>query len=55
RLYGDQDDKQPLGQEWRVARPTIRLAVSSVLTKKECEKAAGVIKNAWIKVMNKRR
>lgn len=71
RLYGDGDEKQvslvtpfvttpanfrqPLGQEWHQIRPTIRLAISSALSKKECEKAAAVVKNAWIKVIAKRR
>ncbi|KIM22878.1 hypothetical protein M408DRAFT_332649 [Serendipita vermifera MAFF 305830] len=55
RLYGDNDEKQPLGQEWHAIRPTIRLAITSALSKKECEKAATVVKNAWIKVIAKRR
>lgn len=55
RLYGESEDKAPLGQEWRVARPTVRLALSSSLTKKETEKAVTVVKNAWVKVINKRR
>ncbi|CEH17490.1 serine palmitoyltransferase [Ceraceosorus bombacis] len=37
------------------ARPCIRIAVTAGLTQKEIEKAAGVIKNAVVKVLGKRR
>lgn len=36
-------------------RPSIRLSVTAGLSKKECEKAAGVIKNSAVKVLGKRR
>jgi len=47
--------KRLRGQELNEIRPSIRLAVTAALTKKECEKAAGVIKAAFIKVVSKRR
>jgi serine palmitoyltransferase len=43
------------GQELVEARPSIRLAVSAALTRKECERAAQVIKAACIKVLGKRK
>ncbi|KAI0048661.1 serine palmitoyltransferase [Auriscalpium vulgare] len=43
------------GQEFVDARPSIRLSVSSAFTKKECEKAANVIKAAAIKVLGRRK
>jgi len=36
-------------------RPSIRLAMTSALTKKEVEKAVGVVKNGLVKVLGKRR
>jgi len=45
---------QPLGQEWHPIRPTIRLAISSALSKKECEKAATIVKSTWIKCIAKK-
>lgn len=54
RLWGE-DEKTPLGQEWHPIRPTIRLAISNALTKKECEKAAGVVKASWLKVLGRKR
>lgn len=43
------------GQELVEVRPSIRLAITSALSKKECEKAASVVKAAFIKVVGKRR
>ncbi|KAN0139453.1 Pyridoxal phosphate-dependent transferase [Lactarius tabidus] len=43
------------GQELVEARPSIRLAVTSALSRKECERAAGVIKAAVTKVLAKRK
>ena len=37
------------------AQPSIRLAISSAFTKKECEKAVTVIKTSLVKVLGKRR
>lgn len=36
-------------------RPSIRLSVTAGLSKKECEKAAGIVKNSAVKVLGKRR
>lgn len=47
--------KRLRGQELVEVRPSVRLAVSSAFTKKECEKAANVIKAAVVKVLGKRR
>lgn len=47
--------KRLRGQELTAVRPSIRVAVTSALTKKECEKAANVVKAAFIKVVGKRR
>ncbi len=43
------------GQELIEARPSIRLAVTAALSRKECERAAGVIKAAAVKVLAKRK
>ena len=43
------------GQEVFEARPSIRLAVTAALSRKECERAAGVIKAAAMKVLGKRK
>ncbi|CAA7263324.1 unnamed protein product [Cyclocybe aegerita] len=43
------------GQEVVEPRPSIRLALTSALTKKETEKAVGVLKAALVKVLGKRR
>jgi len=43
------------GQELVEARPSIRLAVTAALSRKECERAAGVIKAAVAKVLAKRK
>jgi len=43
------------GQELVEARPSIRLAVTAALSRKECERAAGVIKAAAVKVLAKRK
>jgi serine palmitoyltransferase len=43
------------GQEMVEPRPSIRLAITAGLTKKECEKCASVVKAALIKVLSKRR
>lgn len=47
--------KRLRGQEMVDARPSIRLAMTSALTKKETEKAVTVVKNALVKVLGKRR
>ena len=47
--------KRLRGQEMSEARPSIRLAISSAFTKKECEKAATTIKTSLVKVLGKRR
>ena len=47
--------KRLYGQELYSPRPSIRIAVTSALSKKECEKAAGVVKNALVKVLGKRK
>jgi serine palmitoyltransferase len=43
------------GQELVESRPSIRLAVTAALSRKECERAAGVIKAAVTKVLAKRK
>jgi serine palmitoyltransferase len=43
------------GQELVEVRPSIRLAVTAALSRKECERAAGVIKAAVAKVHAKRK
>ncbi|KAK7449824.1 serine palmitoyltransferase component [Stygiomarasmius scandens] len=43
------------GMEISEARPSIRLAMTSALTKKETEKAVNVVKAALVKVLSKRR
>ena len=43
------------GQEVWEARPSIRLAMTSALTRKETERAVGVVKAALAKVLSKRR
>jgi len=43
------------GQEAVEARPSIRLAVTAALSRKECERAAGVVKAAAVKVLAKRK
>ncbi|KAI0265363.1 serine palmitoyltransferase [Gloeopeniophorella convolvens] len=43
------------GQEVVEARPSIRLAVSAALSRKECERAAGVVKAAAAKVLGRRK
>ena len=47
--------KRLRGQEMVEARPSIRLAMTSALTRKETEKAVGVVKTALVKVLGKRR
>ena len=47
--------KKLRGQELVEVRPTIRLAVSSALTKTETEKAAATVKSAFVKVLSRRR
>ncbi|KDR76887.1 hypothetical protein GALMADRAFT_245995 [Galerina marginata CBS 339.88] len=47
--------KRLKGQEIVEPRPSIRLALSSALTKKETEKAVGVLKTVLVKVLGKRR
>ena len=43
------------GQELVEVRPSIRLAVTAALSRKECERAAAVIKAAVMKVLAKRK
>jgi serine palmitoyltransferase len=43
------------GQELLESRPSIPLAVTAALSRKECERAAGVIKAAVAKVLTKRK
>jgi serine palmitoyltransferase len=47
--------KRLRGQEWNEPRPSIKLAMTSALTRKETEKAVGVVKNAFVKVVGRRR
>jgi len=47
--------KRLKGQELVEARPSIKLALTSALTKKETEKAVGVVKSALVKVIGKKR
>ncbi|KAG5641098.1 hypothetical protein DXG03_006035 [Asterophora parasitica] len=47
--------KRLRGQETVEPRPSIRLAMTSALTKKETEKAVNVVKNAFIKVLGRKR
>ena len=47
--------KRLKGQEAMEPRPSIRLALSSALTRKETEKATSVLKSALVKVLGKRR
>ncbi len=43
------------GQEMVEVRPSIRLALTSALTKKETEKAVGIVKASLVKILGKRR
>jgi len=47
--------KRLRGQEMVEPRPSIRLAMTSALTKKETEKALNVVKTALVKVLGKKR
>lgn len=47
--------KRLKGQELVDARPSIKLALTSALTKKETEKAIGVVKSALVKIIGRRR
>ncbi|KAH9029591.1 hypothetical protein EDB85DRAFT_1965833, partial [Lactarius pseudohatsudake] len=47
--------EEALAQELVEARPSIRLAVTAALSRKECERAASVIKAAVVKVVTKRK
>lgn len=47
--------KRLRGQEVVETRPTVRIAVTAALTRKEVEKAAGVVKASVGKVLGKRR
>ncbi|KAI6038663.1 serine palmitoyltransferase [Pisolithus marmoratus] len=47
--------KRLKGQEMVETRPTVRIAVTAALTKKEIEKAAGVVKASVTKVLGKRK
>jgi serine palmitoyltransferase len=43
------------GQEIVEPRPSIRLAMTSALSKKDTEKAIGIVKAALVKVVGRRR
>jgi len=43
------------GQEMIESRPTIRIAVTSALTKKEVEKAAGVVRSSVTRILSRRK
>lgn len=47
--------KRLRGQEMVEARPSVRIAVTAALSRKECERAAQVVKAACVKVLGKRR
>lgn len=47
--------KRLRGMEMVQPKPSIRLALTSALTRKETEKAVGVIKSSLTKVLGKRR
>ena len=47
--------KRLRGQEMVDARPSIRLAMTSALTKKETEKAVNVVKTALMKVLSRKK
>ncbi|KAF8179908.1 serine palmitoyltransferase [Pholiota molesta] len=47
--------KRLRGQEMVETRPSIRLALTSALTRKETEKAVGVLKTALVKVLGRKR
>ena len=47
--------KRLRGQELIDVRPSIRLAITAALSRKDCEKAAAVVKAAFVKVIGKRR
>ena len=47
--------KRLRGQELIEPRPSIRLAMTSALTKKDTEKALNVVKAALVKILGKRR
>ncbi|KAI0672390.1 serine palmitoyltransferase [Trametes maxima] len=47
--------KRLRGQELIDVRPSIRLALTAALSRKDCEKAANVVKAAFVKVVGRRR
>lgn len=47
--------KRLIGQELVEVRPSIRLAITAALSKKDCEKAASVVKAAFVKIVGRRR
>lgn len=47
--------KRLRGQEVVEPRPTIKLAVTAALSRKDTEKAAQIVKHALVKVLAKRR
>lgn len=47
--------KRLRGQEPAEPRPSIRIAITAALTKKEIEKAGSVVRSALVKVLGKRR
>lgn len=47
--------KRLKGQELTEVRPSIKLAITAALSKKDCEKAASVVKAAFVKIVGRRR
>lgn len=47
--------KRLRGQEKEEARPTLKIAMSAALTKRETEKAVGIVRTALIKVLKRRK
>jgi len=47
--------KRLKGQEMVERKPSIRIAVTAALSRKETEKAAGVVKGVFVKILGKRR
>jgi len=47
--------KRLRGQEMVDRKPSVRIAVTAALTKKEVEKAAGVVKAACVKILGRKR
>ena len=47
--------KRLRGQELIEVQPSVRLAITAALSRKDCEKAAAVVKAAFVKAVGKRR